>query len=767
MDLGELLPTAEVDPNQEIEMRKQIWTASLLAATLLLALGTTPVVAQSVQENSPGEALGDDYAGGDFGRLSYQENGVTIRRASTESDPSLERVAGLNAPIFPGDGLMTAFDQRAEVQLAGGSLVRVDRASDLTFLALPDPYAEIVDNSILQLQQGTIRVQALLSDDSEFRIDTPSASIFLLGDSDVRIEADEDGSTRIASRRGVVEVSANGGSVLVRGGNETTVYPGGSAENPISFNTLRADGFDRWVYEREALWNDQERYTGNDDAYQELPNEVRPYYRELSANGRWAYIDDIGWSWYPNGVASDWRPYNDGYWSHGDRGYFWVSHERWGWAPYHYGRWHFSDPFGWSWIPGRTFGGAWVAWSVGSAYLGWSPLGFWNTPYCGSAWAYNYGYYGPSWTFLNYNYLGRRNYRRYAVGYARLGSRHLNGAAVVTRPPRTGPRALSRSAELRDSAARQARGNRAAAIRPVSREARGRTTLPDVDRRLASMRGERATASRGRGGRTVDDGRAIDRGARRTPKTATGRRSLTGDERANRGRGTSLQRRTTEKQATPGRTTSATGATGRRTTRPSDERAVRGGSGNTRGTTRATSPSRSNSGNSRRVDTPQRRIRDVYERMSKGRSPSDSSNSSARSKGTSTRRSNPRATPPSSSSSSRQRSTAPRSGRSGSRQKATTPSRSSSPRPSVTPRRSGGGSSRATTPSRSRSTGGSKATQPSRSRSGGGSKASQPSRSRSGGGSKASRPSSSRSGGGKSSRSSSGRSGGGKRGGRR
>jgi hypothetical protein len=736
VDLGELLPTAELDPSQEIEMRKQIWTASLLAATLLLALGTTPVVAQSVQEDPTGEALGDDYADGDFGRLSHQENGVTIRRASTESDPSLERVAGLNAPIFPGDGLMTAFDQRAEVQLAGGSLVRVDRASDLTFLALPDPYAEIVDNTILQLQQGTIRIQALLANDSEFRIDTPSASIFLLGDSDVRIEADEDGSTRIASRRGVVEVSANGDSVLVRGGNETVVYPGVSAENPTSFNTLRADGFDRWVYEREALWNDQERFAGNNDAYQELPNEVRPYYRELSANGRWTYIDDIGWSWYPNGVASDWRPYNDGYWSHGDRGYFWVSHERWGWAPYHYGRWHYSSPFGWSWVPGRTFGGAWVAWSVGSAYLGWSPLGYWNSPYCGSQWAYSYGYYGPSWTFLNYNYLGRRNYRRYAVSYARLGSRHLNGAAVVTRPPRTGPRALSRSAELRDSAVRQARGNRAAAIRPISREARGRTTLPEVDRRLASMRGERATASRGRGGRAVDDGRTIDRGARRTPQKATGRRSLTGDERANTGRGTSLQRRSTEKQSTPGRTTGTAGATGRRTTRPSDDRAVRGGSGSTRGNTRATSPSRSNSGNSRRADTPQRRIRDVYERMSTGRSSSDSpSNSSARSKESPTDGSNQRATPRSPSSSSRQRSTAPRStaprsGRSGSRQKATTPSRSSSPRPSVTPRRPSGGS---------------KATQPSRSRSGGGSKATQPSRSRSGGGSKASRPSSSRS----------------------
>ena len=118
-------------------MRRHVRNWLILAATVLIAAVAPPVAAQE------DPALGDDYAGGDFGRLIYQENGVTVRRSSVESSPSVEQVAGLNAPIFPGDGLSTAFDQRAEIQLAGGSLVRVDRASDLTFLALPDPYAEI------------------------------------------------------------------------------------------------------------------------------------------------------------------------------------------------------------------------------------------------------------------------------------------------------------------------------------------------------------------------------------------------------------------------------------------------------------------------------------------------------------------------------------------------------------------------------------------------------------------------------------------------
>jgi hypothetical protein len=203
------------------------------------------------------EALGDDHVAGDFGRLLYQENGVTVRRASTESDPSLERVAGLNAPIFPGDGVITAFDQRAEIQLAGGSLVRIDRATDLTFLAMPDPYAEVADNTVLQLEQGAIRLNALLAGDSEFRIDTPAATVYLVDDADLRVAVDDDGSTYIASHRGVVDVVVGDKSVLLRSGTKTTIYPGEAPKKPVSFNTLRGDGFDRWVAKRDAEWRDK------------------------------------------------------------------------------------------------------------------------------------------------------------------------------------------------------------------------------------------------------------------------------------------------------------------------------------------------------------------------------------------------------------------------------------------------------------------------------------------------------------------------------
>ena len=681
---------------------KQHFRLALLALACVLHAGAAiPVTAQET------EALGDDYVAGDFGRLLFQENGVTIRRASVETDPSLERVSGLNAPIFPGDGVITAFDQRAEIQLAGGSLVRIDRATDLTFLALPDPYAEVADNTVLQVEQGVIRINALLTSDSEFRIDTPAATAFLTDDADVRVTVEDDGATRVASLRGVVEVTANNASVLLRSGTKTMIYPGETPEAAVSFNTLRADGFDRWVAKRDAEWRENERYADNSEAYDEIPDEVRPYYRELSSHGRWVYADDYGWVWYPDRVANDWRPYYDGYWSYGTRGYFWVSHEPWGWAPYHYGRWGYIGS-SWGWIPGRVFGGAWVAWSWGSAYVGWSPLGYWNTAYCGSPFAYNYGYYGPSWSFVNYSNFHYRSYRRHVVDWRHFDGDYLTDTAVVTRPPRVSPRDLARSATTRERAVRETRADRVAHLRPVDREVRSsQNNLRGVERRLKAERGSRAAAVRGRSGSAVDSRTRKGIYPDRNPATRTGRSDAS-----------ELARRETTRGGIVRRGDSAN--TGRKAT--TSRSAARPSQG-TRGSSSATKE---------RTATPQRRMRDVYESMSGPRStrerraePSASSSSgrtprkatspratppSRRPEASSPRRgsSRPQATPPSRSSSrpkasspSRPKASPP--SRSSSRPKASSPSRSSSRPRASTPKRSSG--SRGSSSSKSKSGG--------------------------------------------------------------
>ena len=58
-------------------------------------------------------------------------------------------------------------------------------------------------------------------------------------------------------------------------------------------------------------------------------------------------------------------------------GWTWVGAEAWAWPTHHYGRWGFARN-AWFWIPGRTWGAAWVSWSFADDYVSWCPLG-WNS----------------------------------------------------------------------------------------------------------------------------------------------------------------------------------------------------------------------------------------------------------------------------------------------------------------------------------------------------------------------------------------------------
>jgi len=427
-------------------------SALALAATLLLGRG-------AAAQEDPG--YGDGYQEGNYGRIRYADGGASILRADGSREDG-DR-SGLNAPIFPGDTVRTGSDQRVEVQLAAGTIVRLDRGTSLVFQSMPDPYAKFQDNAVLVLQGGVMRVQARLADKEEFRIDTDGSSIYLVGEGDFRIENDGRGRTNVASLRGVAEVVGSGGSVLVRGGSRTTVVSGSDPEDPRAYSAYASDGFDRWCDIRDQAYRDtREDATVRND----LPQETQPYYHELSSYGSWVTVPDYGRVWYPSGVYAGWRPYYDGYWSYGPGGYFWVSSEPWGWAPYHYGSWAYVGTYGWCWVPGHVFAGAWVSWSWGSAYFGWAPLNYYGYPCYRYAGAYRYGYYDPDcWTFVGYGNAYATNVRRYAVPVNRVGD-DLKTAHVATRAPRVPPSRLAVSADARARAVRDVTADRAAAIRP-------------------------------------------------------------------------------------------------------------------------------------------------------------------------------------------------------------------------------------------------------------------------------------------------------------
>jgi hypothetical protein len=469
------------------DVLQTISTAAALAA--VLALGA-PAHGQAADENG----YGDGYQSGAYGRVRSADAGGTIVRADTESAESEN--ASVNAPLFPGDTLRTDGNQRVEVQLAGGSTVRLDHGGEVVFQSLPTASAKFQDNTVLALNAGVMRITSRLHDrdKEDFRIDTRDASVYLLGEGEFRIVTDDRGGTRVASLRGVAEVVGNEASVLVRGGMITSVVAGSTPDQPRAYSAMASDGFDRWCASRDDAERVHDSYAAQGNEPKDVPDEVRPYYGELSTQGRFETDPEYGTVWYPTGVSYDWRPYYDGSWSYGPGGYFWVSNEPWGWAPYHYGNWQWSSSHRWCWVPGPVFAGAWVSWSWGSFSVGWAPLDFWGRPGWIGGPLYD-GYYDPGcWTFVNYSHIHDHNVGRVAVPIdtVRTDIRH---ATVVTRAPRVDPRRIAASPEWRDRAIRQVVSDRSARMSPIQVGRRPERTLSDVQTHLTRRPAQQTSPS--------------------------------------------------------------------------------------------------------------------------------------------------------------------------------------------------------------------------------------------------------------------------------
>jgi hypothetical protein len=154
------------------------------------------------------------------------------------------------------------------------------------------------------------------------------------------------------------------------------------------------------------------------DAKPEQTPTMENFRQALSPYGRWVQTPEYGLVWVPN-VSADWRPYSNGQWAETEYGTTFVSYDPWGWAPFHYGRWYYGNPYGWAWIPGYRWAPAWVTWRYGAGFIGWAPLGPFGV---------GVGYYGyPSlWSFVG----GRSFYRPYAyrsfLPTARIGGYFRN-----------------------------------------------------------------------------------------------------------------------------------------------------------------------------------------------------------------------------------------------------------------------------------------------------------------------------------------------------
>ncbi|MBS2021848.1 MAG: hypothetical protein JST92_05520, partial [Deltaproteobacteria bacterium] len=149
--------------------------------------------------------------------------------------------------------------------------------------------------------------------------------------------------------------------------------------------------------------------------------------QQLDGYGRWVDTPEYGRVWVPANVGEDWQPYTDGTWAYTSYGWSFVAGVPWGGVTFHYGRWGYSDVWGWYWIPGFVWAPAWVSWRWAPGYICWSPLG----PH-----GYRYGRHWRGWVTVGAHGFGpHMNIRSSRVSGARgivrgsspihsIGSRH-------------------------------------------------------------------------------------------------------------------------------------------------------------------------------------------------------------------------------------------------------------------------------------------------------------------------------------------------------
>ncbi len=171
------------------------------------------------------------------------------------------------------------------------------------------------------------------------------------------------------------------------------------------------------------------------------------FYDYLSPWGSWVDFSPWGYVWCPAGLGFGWRPYSYGDWLWTDDGWFWDSFYEWGWGPFHYGRWGWDDGLGWFWVPGSTWGPAWVSWCWNDDYFGWAPL----PPGVGFRAGFGIGSVpripDRYWSFVDGRHFGDRDMDRWVLPMERnrtiLSSARYRGNLSVS-----GDRIMNRGVDL-------------------------------------------------------------------------------------------------------------------------------------------------------------------------------------------------------------------------------------------------------------------------------------------------------------------------------
>jgi uncharacterized protein DUF6600/FecR-like protein len=328
-------------------------TAITYIAGLLWMCAPLSVLAQPPDAANPETLAADPPA-----HVSVVDGAAVLERdGQPDSAPA-------NMPLLAGDRLRTQ-GGRVEILFADGSTLHLDANTTLDFQS--DELVRLLDGRIrLSIPAANRRVS--------YRIDTSSASALINQPGEYRmavLHGAREAEIELAVIRGAAELVNDDGRTPLRAGERAYARANAAPSYAYVFNSASWDSFDRWSEAR------RDQRLGVSTQY--LPDEVRPYASSFDRYGAWGYDASYGHVWYPT-VSVDWRPYYRGRWvTLRPYGWTWVGVDPWAWPTHHYGRWGISGAT-WFWIPGRTWGPAWVSWAYAPGYVSWCPLGWNNRP---------------------------------------------------------------------------------------------------------------------------------------------------------------------------------------------------------------------------------------------------------------------------------------------------------------------------------------------------------------------------------------------------
>lgn len=313
------------------------------------------------------------------GRLNWLTGDVSFQPAGLDEWTT----ATVNYPLTTADHLFSGPDARAEIHI-GSNAIRLDANSNFGFLNLDDGIVQV------SLTEGSMEIRLrTLEDDDSFEIATPNGAITLLRTGDYRIDTDpERDATMLTVRAGQAELFSGANSVIIRA-PQTAYFKTDQNANVQTAND--PDDFDAFVAGREGaiLTTDAAAASTNPrgiDRFSDrvsvadLVTEGMTGAEDLNAYGTWQYSPATGQDWVPP-VDPGWVPYSDGDWAYVEPwGWTWIDAAPWGFAPYHYGRWGFTNGR-WVWYPGtrqtQVYAPALVTFIGGGSAgsVSWLPLG--------------------------------------------------------------------------------------------------------------------------------------------------------------------------------------------------------------------------------------------------------------------------------------------------------------------------------------------------------------------------------------------------------